>query len=411
MPAQCRIFRPLPSKLGMNYWNAAKRMGNSFLSLEREIAGSRVMKNSFFITLRPLFALRVDNFSGREIGRYLVAPVGRGPGMVRVKKATDGLFQQPVRCAQDIPRDANRCAGCVESQHYYQWSTGTMNIRTMQLVAIASLVALLAGCDGRAKPAESPQAKKIDSNTVIFPKDSSQASALSAEPVVSGQSAVLRLNGRLVWNEDKTVRVYTPFSGRVTKILVQAGDLVRAGQSLAILASPDFGQAQADARRALSDFAMAEKNLRRMKELFDHGVVAEKDFVVAEADYARAESEKQRTTARLNLYGNNGGSVDQLFQLTSPLAGVVVEKNINPGQELRPDQVPANGSGLFVITDPSRLWFQLDVSERDLAHIRRGLNVAIRSPAWPDEVCTGRIISISDCLDPQSRALKVRGTF
>ncbi|HLQ25761.1 MAG TPA: efflux RND transporter periplasmic adaptor subunit [Acidiferrobacterales bacterium] len=286
-----------------------------------------------------------------------------------------------------------------------------MNIRTMQLVAIASLVALLAGCDGRAKPAESPQAKKIDSNTVIFPKDSSQASALSAEPVVSGQSAVLRLNGRLVWNEDKTVRVYTPFSGRVTKILVQAGDLVRAGQSLAILASPDFGQAQADARRALSDFAMAEKNLRRMKELFDHGVVAEKDFVVAEADYARAESEKQRTTARLNLYGNNGGSVDQLFQLTSPLAGVVVEKNINPGQELRPDQVPANGSGLFVITDPSRLWFQLDVSERDLAHIRRGLNVAIRSPAWPDEVFTGKIISISDFLDPQSRALKVRGTL
>ncbi len=284
-----------------------------------------------------------------------------------------------------------------------------MKTNAGQFVVIASLAALLAGCDGRAKPVEAPQPKKADSETVLVPKNSAQASALTVEPVVSSESTILHLNGRLIWDEDRTVRVFTPFAGRVTKILAQPGDAVRAGQPLATLASPDFGQAQAEARRAQSDFAVAEKNLRRMKELFEHGVVAEKDFVAAQADYGKAESEKQRALARLDLYGNNSDAVDQVFQLRSPLAGVVVEKNINPGQELRPDQVPANGSGLFVVTDPTRLWFQLDISEHDLAYVRRGQRVALRSPAWPEDTFAGKIVVISDFVDPQTRTLKVRG--
>jgi cobalt-zinc-cadmium efflux system membrane fusion protein len=52
---------------------------------------------------------------------------------------------------------------------------------------------------------------------------------------------MLSMPGRLVWNEDKTVRVATPFAGRVMEILVQPGATVKAGQPLAMLTSPDFG--------------------------------------------------------------------------------------------------------------------------------------------------------------------------
>jgi cobalt-zinc-cadmium efflux system membrane fusion protein len=83
----------------------------------------------------------------------------------------------------------------------------------------------------------------------------------------------------------------------------------------------------------------------------------------------RARLEKQRTAERLALYGSSVDSVDQSYVLKAPIPGIVVEKNINPGAELRSDQMLANtpqlASPLFVITDPTRLWIQIDVPERE----------------------------------------------
>ena len=220
-----------------------------------------------------------------------------------------------------------------------------------------------------------------------------------------------RLNGRLTWNEDRTVRIFTPFAGRVARILVQPGDRVKKGQALAIIASPDFGQAQADARRAESDYALAGKNLARLQELEQHGVAPLKDLQSAEADQARAQAELSRTRERLRLYGSRASGVDQTYTLTSPVAGTVVEKNINPGQELRPDQMIANAPALFVVTDPESLWVQLDATERDLAEIKLGQQISIRSPVYHDEDFTARIDAVSDFLDPATRTIKVRASL
>ena len=196
---------------------------------------------------------------------------------------------------------------------------------------------------------------KVEGETITFPHGSPQLASLNSEPAIERPGAQNILNGRLAWNEDKTVRIYTPFAGRVSRILVQPGDKIRAGETLAVIASPDFGQAQADARRAQGDYALAKQNLARVKDLHEHGVAAAKDLNATEADYARAESELQRTQARIKLYGG-GTNVDQTYALRSPLGGVVVEKNINPGQELlsrpngrwRAGAVRDHRSGLFV---------------------------------------------------------------
>jgi cobalt-zinc-cadmium efflux system membrane fusion protein len=220
-----------------------------------------------------------------------------------------------------------------------------------------------------------------------------------------------RLNGRLTWNEDRTVRIFTPFAGRVARILVQPGDRVKRGQALAVISSPDFGQAQADARRAESDYALAAKNLARLTELEQHGVAPLKDLQSAEADQSRAQAELARTRERLKLYGSRAEGVDQTYTLTSPVAGTVVEKNINPGQELRPDQMLANGPALFVVTDPESLWVQLDATERDLAEIKLGQQIAIRSPVYHDEDFIARVDAVSDFLDPATRTIKVRASL
>lgn len=279
-------------------------------------------------------------------------------------------------------------------------------MKKLPITAFAMTLAacVLAGCGQTAiDPPETTPA--ISNDRVSFPENGGKLTGVRSIPVQMQSVPLTRLNGRLVWNEDRTVRIYTPFAGRVERILVQPGKTVIRGQALAVIASPDFGQAQADARRAESDSTLAEKNLQRMRELEQHGVAARKDLQTAEADAVRTRAELERTRRRLTLYGTAGTGVDQTYTLTSPIAGTVVERNINPGQELRPDQVNAP---LFVVTDPTVLWAQFDANERDLAHLRPEKIITVHTPAWRDEKFTARVENISDFLDPATRAIKIR---
>src|SRR5207249_8913676 len=98
--------------------------------------------------------------------------------------------------------------------------------------------------------------------------------------------------------------------------------------------------------------------------------------------------------------------MDQEFVLRSPLAGIVVERNINPGQEVRPDQMTSNAPPLFVVTNPSSLWAIIDASEKDLAHLEIGKILNIHTPVYRDQDFTAKIVSVSDFLDPATRTLK-----
>ncbi len=274
---------------------------------------------------------------------------------------------------------------------------------------LATAIAALSAC-GNGDAKSDVARPRLENGRVVFPKDSAQLGSFATEPVRESAPQQLRLSGRLVWDENRTVRLFPPFAGRVTHILVKAGDRVKPGQTLAVLASPDFGQAQADARRAKSDFALAEKNLNRVRELYAAGVSSRKEMITAEADYARAEAELARASGKIRLYGGGSESVDQNLALASPIDGIVVERNINPAQELRPDLQLASSPATFVITDPSHLWVQLDATESQLASLKRGQTVRLRSSAWPEESFEATVEAISDFIDPASRTVKVRGS-
>jgi cobalt-zinc-cadmium efflux system membrane fusion protein len=274
------------------------------------------------------------------------------------------------------------------------------------LFAICVLVALmlLTGCTKAQEPA--PEIRPVvHGQQVIFPGGSPAIQRIAVESVAAPADRDLVLPGRLTWDEDRTVRVYPPFAGRVTRILVPVGAAVKAGQPLAELASPDFGQAQADARKAQADLALSGKALERARDLNAHGVLSTKDLQQAEADNAKARAEADRAHERLRAYGQ---SVDAgTFTLKSPIAGTVVERNINPGQELRADT--SGSPPLFVISDPAHLWVQLDASEAQLAYLKPGMLLVISSNQFPDDAFAGELRQVSDFIDPTSRTLKVRG--
>ena len=265
----------------------------------------------------------------------------------------------------------------------------------------------LSACSEKPAPPAVPK-PQVAGNIVTFPAGSPQLAVLTVAPVQEAADTVLELTARLTWDEDRTVRVYPPFAGRVTRIAAQPGDVVKAGQALAFIASPDFGQAQADVGKAMADAALAEKNFARIKELHDNGVAPRKDLGQAEADQARAASELHRARARVNLYGGGAG-VDQTVALKTSIAGTVVERNLNPGQELRTDQ--GGAAALFVVTDPSRLWVQIDAHEQDLPALTKGAKFRLKSAALPGETFDATLEAVADFIDPQSRVIKARGSL
>ncbi len=269
---------------------------------------------------------------------------------------------------------------------------------------------LLASC-GRRLPdaAEIPPPVRAG-DTVTFAAGSPQLAAFKVEPVTGQKPAPLVVTGRLAWDEDATVRVLPPLGGRVVTLKAPVGTRVFAGALLAEISSPDFGQAQSDAARAATDLASAERTRERVIRLVERGASPRKDLDAAEADLSRTRAEARRTAARLTRWGGDGaGDVargpDQLYRLTSPIAGVVVERNANAGQEARPDAtVP-----LFVVSEPRALWVMLDVTERDLASVKAGDRLSLRTDAYTGRMFAGRLDLVGDALDPATRTVKARG--
>jgi membrane fusion protein, heavy metal efflux system len=280
---------------------------------------------------------------------------------------------------------------------------------TLRHLPMLALFVLGLGCRAQAQAQGAPP-YQVDGNAVALPPSSPQLAALAVETVEQHRGASVHLTGRLAWNEDVTVRVFSPFAGRVTKVLVGLGDTVKKGAPLARIESPDYAQAQSDAAKAESDYALSGATLARARDLFEHGAAAKKDLTAAEADQARTRSEKERATSRLASYGGKAPIVNGAFVLPSPIGGVVTEKTINPGQEIRPDQMLSNAPPLFVVTDPTKLWLWLDASERDLPRLKTGMPLVLHPQSSPESRLPGVLDIVTDTLDPTTRTVKLRGS-
>ena len=298
-------------------------------------------------------------------------------------------------------------------EHQTNRSDTRPGVRAFALALGIVATLLPGGCTKKDEAKADEAAPKIDGDKITLAANAPQKSSLAVEIARPLEKAMTRLTGRLIWDEDATVRVFAPVAGRVENIVATWNDRVSTGDTLATFYSPDFGQAQADASRAVSGLKLAERTLARLRELHAHGASPKKDVEAAEDDLEGKRSENERAQARLQLYGAKLGVVNGMFPLKAPLAGVIVEKNINPGQEVRPDQMLANDAKLvlplFVISSPARLSVTLDATELDIAGLRPGQPLQIHTRAFPGRSFTGKLAYIGVSLDPVTRTVKARG--
>jgi cobalt-zinc-cadmium efflux system membrane fusion protein len=170
------------------------------------------------------------------------------------------------------------------------------------------------------------------------------------------------------------------------------------------LDSPELGQAQSVYSNALADLNLAERTYQRVKELVNNGIVPRKDLDQAEDNLSHARNEAERARLKLVNLGARGQRTDNRFILHAPISGVITERNINPGMEVKPD-LPAP---LFVISGLDQLWVQMNIFEKDIALIHVNAEVLLHVPAYPSDTFAAKITYIGRIVDEDTRTVKVQ---
>jgi len=279
------------------------------------------------------------------------------------------------------------------------------------LVVLTALV--VAGCGERpssetavavAKPAGTP------------PAGAPAPVVTTVAPEYRTRQSALETSGKVVFNEEALGRINATVTGRVLEVLARPGDVVEAGHRLLVVDSPDLGAAKADYAKAVADVERAEAAVKLARELFEVKAIAAKEIRDIENENRRAMAERERASSRLLTLGIRREQfadvaarkdVSTTVVITAPRSGVVVERNVTPGQVVAYGQSDTPAS-LFVIADLSTMWVLADIYEPDVGSVKIGQPMTVRMPCCPNARHEGRISYISDSVDPQTRTVKVR---
>jgi cobalt-zinc-cadmium efflux system membrane fusion protein len=282
----------------------------------------------------------------------------------------------------------------------------TKKLLVAALVTVSSIAIIYFFTTSTAKTALVTPVAPTASGVVSFADHDPKLSSIA---IVTAQLEAVPVSeplfSRITYNENHTTRISSPVAGRVVALLAEVGDQVRRAQVLAELDAPDLGTAEADWQKARADQVRKQHAFDRAKVLFDGEVLAKKDFESAQADIEQARSETRRTVLRMrNL--NAAGGQNGIFRLKATLSGTVAERQINPGQEVRPDlPVP-----LFVITNLDTLWVIADVPELVANNIHAGQLALVESEAWSGERFNAKVDRVGIMLDPATRRVQIRCT-
>jgi len=263
----------------------------------------------------------------------------------------------------------------------------------------------LAGCRSGKGGEPSPPADELWLAPAVFEKKESRV----VEARVQVLPRAIRTGGRFAFDDERVAHVFSPVTGRVTRILAQLGQRVKKGTPLLAVASPDVGSAVSDEVKARADLTAAEHEFERQHRLFAEEAASGRDFESAEDSYRKAKAEEERALQRLKLL--RSGQVDPLTQeytLPSPIGGRVVASGVNPGVEIQGQFSGGSAVELFTIGDNDRLWLFADVTEADLPDVRLGAPVSVRVLAYPERTFAGKVDWISPVLDPALRTARVR---
>ncbi|HUI14344.1 MAG TPA: efflux RND transporter periplasmic adaptor subunit [Xanthobacteraceae bacterium] len=309
-------------------------------------------------------------------------------------------------------------------QKYSQWHAGVPGSWSpgFALAVILIAMALGAGADrllsnpwarpARAQGPETGETSRLffrNGQHIIIPQGSPLRALLIVANAVSEEvSHTLVLPAVVEADPARTVKVLPPVAGRVVSLKVQLGERVTQGQELAVIDSGDLAQAYSDDEKARTMLTLTKQTLDRQVGLEKSGGAAIKDREQAQSDYAQAQSEFDRAETRLRSLGVSAEQMEKtrLLSLKAPIAGSVTDLEVAPGDFLNDPTAT-----IMTIANLDRIWVTANVPEKDTSFVSTGQAVNVTFPAYPGETFSGKVLFVSDVLDPDTRRTKVRIAF
>jgi cobalt-zinc-cadmium efflux system membrane fusion protein len=215
--------------------------------------------------------------------------------------------------------------------------------------------------------------------------------------------------GRVAFHDLHVTHVFSPVTGRVTRVLAQPGQRVKKGAPLLALVSPDVGQAFSDLVKGQADLVASEADYHRQERLYKAGASALREYEQAEDTFRTAKAEYDRAQKRASTL--KSGAVDvvtQEYTLKSYIEGEIISRMVNPGAEVQGQYSGGTAAELFTIGDIKEVWIYADVQDMDLPRLKKGADVDIRAMAYPGRVFHGKVDWISSTVDPVLRTARVR---
>jgi membrane fusion protein, heavy metal efflux system len=284
--------------------------------------------------------------------------------------------------------------------------------RTAVLLA-AAITLLITGCSNSDPGSKTyanggtEAAKSDKAQLFTVPKEqASHIQIVTVQPTTWPR--ILRLTGTVAYNSFQTTPVISQVSGPVSRIMVSPGQVVKKGQPMLYVSSPDYSQLRAAYLKARDAHSLAHKNYLRAQDLYAHHAIAERDLQTAESAEIQAQADLQSSEQSLKILGiprpdtliENPTSPE--VPLLAPISGEAVERQCSPGQVLQAGQTQC-----FTISDMRIVWVLANVYENQLAYVHVGDPVAMKTDAYPD-VFHGKISFMGAALDATSRTLQAR---
>jgi membrane fusion protein, heavy metal efflux system len=234
--------------------------------------------------------------------------------------------------------------------------------------------------------------------------------------------------GKIAFNGNRVTPVFSQFSGRIARLMAEIGTTVRSGQTIGMVDTPDIVGMQTDYLQAITTerssrttLDLATRTRERAARLADAEAIPKRDLQQAQADQSRAADDLQRAQSaiaaargrlrsagmaedEINRLATTSHSVNRIVPLTAPISGTITERKAGLGQVVQ----PGTGDPLFMIADLSSVWVNADLYEDQLADIKQGTAVKIKTPAYPTETFDARVDQIGSTLDPDKHTVAVR---
>ena len=255
--------------------------------------------------------------------------------------------------------------------------------------------------------------------------------SLTIQPVTErGFRAEHVTEGKIAIDEDSSTPMFSPYAGRVTRLLVKPGDNVVKGQPLFVIEAADNVQAQNDfiaamtaMNKAKSALELAQSQGTRAKDLFEGKAVPLKDYQQSQATLIQAQNDMRSSETAMQAARNKLRILGLTTKTSRPSRkrAASIRRPPSSRQSRAPwssarsapgnMSTPAPATPSIVIGDLSTVWMTAFVRESDSANVAIGQDVTFNVLALPGRSLSARIDYVATAIDPATRRLLVRATI